>query len=912
VFAPAAIALTLLLLSGLALLLNRSTYGRVKSQLPVVAEQLWETRRDNPLPTEKNIEEALARTETLRGFHVEMTGFSPFRTFGMRRPGPLADRTLNMFAEEFSRTILHPTLLGARAVTQSGTSCIERLNVLRSVVWLRTGRRAGARHLSALEKIWALDTDTQQARAERVRQDLRQQYYYLKTSIDPESFDLLPGFSVLKAAQWIVEDCGEQGSTSALDAYRRWQDQCRVTRTPGDIVGCYQSLNEVIRAAGEDYEGFVRSFEDLKNDLAELVDEVPDGQAARDMLGRMDVAERGTSDCLTRFDKQIITPVKAYVQHPEMIDECKEAVAAGADRERFANRESVIKSQDETLTEDAKDIQDRIDRFNDDCRGAVEGFSRMDFDVIRQTASSYRRVACFERDLSASKPKVVQIRAADATARPRPAAQAETPTQAQQTSPQPQRQPAAPATQRGGSGTQWFQAPAGINGGYLAEAVIARQGDWEAELLAIQGAGYSPEQTEYETSRLRGSIAGYAGGFVQAWRARLASVELKDPSSDIAVWLRELSVAPGFTRYIDEAKSAVAAIPADAEPPFDVLGQKVASSMRIADLDVAAYLAFLPAIADDIDQCRADGAFWTNYRRQVQDRGGVTLVAARNWVRDKAGPGVAGGALTALFSRPLDVAENFIFGDEVLETRWKDLVALYRGKIQGMAPLSGDLSDEPLDIKDLRELLGQETGAVTRILAAAEGKKISSAARDWLDSAERLSSLLFHEGTDNARPLRIVARVEGVEYEPEEFGKGYRLNELKFVLGTQVPKWNPDDDDPLQLETSIFGDEKSELAYLEADVSERKGFFGRIAKKNYKPGEDLKVVEFQGALAPLKLIEAGAQGGTGGLLFTFELEWKKKQVGTVKLPIGLSGKDAAPLMELIKNGLPAPPPEIVE
>ena len=912
VFAPGAIAVTLLLLSGLALILNKSTYNRVKNDLPVVAEQLWETRQDNPLPTEKNIEEALAKTETLRGFHREMTGFSPFRTFGMRRPGHLADRSLDMFAEEFSRTILHPTLLGARAVTQTGTSCIERLNILRSVVWLRTGRRAGARHLSALEKIWQLDTDTQQARAERVRQDLRQQYYYLKTNIDPESFDLLPGFSVLKAAQWIVEDCGQQGSTSALDAYRRWQDQCRVTRTPGDIVGCYQSLNEVIRAAGEDYDGFVRSFEDLKNDLAELVDEVPDGQAARDMLGRMDVAERGTSDCLTRFDKQIITPVKAFVQRPEMIDECKQAVAAGAQRERFANRESVIKGQDELLVEDAKDIQDRIDRFNDDCRGAVEGFTRIDFGVISQASSSYRRVACFERDLSASKPKVVQIRATPATDRPRPATQASTPAttpQQQQPAPQRQQQRSAPA-QRTGSGTQWFDSPARINGGYLAEAVVSRQGDWQAELEAIQGAGYSPEQTEYETSRLRGSISGYASGFVKAWKSRLSSVALKDPSSDVSTWLRELAVAPGFTRYIDEAKSAVAAIPADAEPPFDVLGQQVSSSMRIADLDVAGYLAFLPAIADDIDQCRADGAFWTNYRGQIQNRGDVTLVAARNWVRDNAGPGVAGGALTELFERPLDVAENFIFGDEVLESRWKDLVALYRDKIQGTAPLSGDPSDDPIELKDLRELLGQETGAVARILTAAEGKEISSAARDWLDSAERLSSLFFHEGTDSARPLRLVARVEEVDYQPEEFAKGYRLNELKFVVGTQVPKWNPDDNDPLQLEAALFGDEKSELAYLEADVSERKGFFGRMSRKKFRPGEDLKVAEFQGTLAPLNLLAAGAQGA--GLEFNFELDWKKNQKGTVKIPIGLSGKDAAPLMELIKNGLPAPPAEIVE
>jgi hypothetical protein len=173
--------------------------------------------------------------------------------------------------------------------------------------------------------------------------------------------------------------------------------------------------------------------------------------------------------------------------------------------------------------------------------------------------------------------------------------------------------------------------------------------------------------------------------------------------------------------------------------------------------------------------------------------------------------------------------------------------------------------------------------------------------------------LFFREGSDDPRPLSVVATVDNVEYEPEAFGKNYRLDELKIVIGTQIPKWTADDDVPLQLEAVLLGDGKSEFAFVEGDVSERKGWTKRMFGKKWKPGEGVKAAgPFEGTLAPIKLLAAGLQPGATELEFLIEIDWKKKQKGIVKIAVRLSGQDAAPLMDLMRNGLPAPPAEIVE
>jgi len=87
VFAPAGLALIFLVLTLIALGLNKGTYGNLKSQSPAIVEDLSELRRTADMRRPDNVERALAETDKLRNYHAEMTGFQPFRTFGMRRPG---------------------------------------------------------------------------------------------------------------------------------------------------------------------------------------------------------------------------------------------------------------------------------------------------------------------------------------------------------------------------------------------------------------------------------------------------------------------------------------------------------------------------------------------------------------------------------------------------------------------------------------------------------------------------------------------------------------------------------------------------------------------------------------------------------------------------------------------------------
>ena len=52
-----------------------------------------------------------------------------------------------------------PCTEAARIASDPEESCVDRIDVLRSVVWLRTGRRAGFEHLAGLDAVWGLDDD---------------------------------------------------------------------------------------------------------------------------------------------------------------------------------------------------------------------------------------------------------------------------------------------------------------------------------------------------------------------------------------------------------------------------------------------------------------------------------------------------------------------------------------------------------------------------------------------------------------------------------------------------------------------------------------------------------------------------------------------------------------------------------
>jgi len=403
VFAPAAIALSLLLLSGLALGLNRGTYSRIAANVDEITAELKEIRDKRLLP-KVGIQEALEETERLRTYHKQMTGFSPFRTFGMRRPQGLADETLALFAEEFSRSVLRPTLDHARDIVETDNSCVARIQVLRGVVWLRTGPRAGYDDLAGLDRIWGLEGETrkQEERAIGIRKDLQRQFAYLKRALEgvPDADEiLLPGFKIGEAAKAILDYCGEQGATSAAEGYRRWQEECSRLETDAKSVHCYDRLNSVLHSAGVDYRTFRLTFEGLQEDLEELASEVPGGGDAREYLAQIPMGEEQTSECLSSFNLAVVPPMKAYAIKNDFVETCRNAVRGRSRGERAGIRQEILKDQIKAVEEEESEFAGVLLNFNAACKSNLQGLS-VDLNVVRNVTSTFRRVACYEDEYS--------------------------------------------------------------------------------------------------------------------------------------------------------------------------------------------------------------------------------------------------------------------------------------------------------------------------------------------------------------------------------------------------------------------------------------------------------------------------------------------------------------------------------
>ena len=906
VFAPAGLALIFLILTLIALGLNKGTYGNLKSQSPAIVEDLNELRRASDMRRPDNLERALAETDKLRGYHAQMTGFQPFRTFGMRRPGELDDHTLALFEDEFSNVVLEPTLAeAARIASDPEESCVDRIDVLRSVVWLRTGRRAGFEHLAGLNAVWGLDDDLGLEQSERLRKELRRQYAYLVSeTADDEEADLLPGFSVREVARSIRDVCGQQGATSTLELYRRWQEVCRDAPTPGDITRCYTDLNRALRNAQLDYEAFRKRFQLLKKDLDDLRATVPEAKIGLEMLADLDMAQEQTEQCLTSFDRTIVPRIKQYADKQELIDQCRTEVDQASGRgAKYRKREEVLKTQAAGFEAEEKDLGLKLMDYNTVCEGTVPGFAGVELRTLKEIVTSYRRVACFRQE-----GQVVAT-----TRRPAPPRIQPPPRQAQPGGggAAAARQPKPPAGRPARvSPYEWFQAPDRVSSGYKPKNWAHKHEEWGARLESIEGAGYTEAQTDYETGQLRKEIDGYASGYAKAWLRYLNSLKLQDPTPPIESWLDGLSKTKEFGQMVGPAREAAAIAEEAGEPPFDSMAKRLRPLAGLAALKVGDYQALLGEIAADLRRCEQNPDAWQAYRQQLRARSkDNNIIKARDWVNLSAGPTLAEGSLTAVFMRPLDEAQAYVNSDNLIRAQWSDLVRLYETGIQKRAPFSGDLGDDPVTLKNLRAMLGGQTGAVVRVRKAAAGQAISAQADEWLTQAEALSRLFFEEESDDPRPIKVNVTVEEAIYDPPEFGKNFRLEDVKIYLGpAEIFHWKLDEERTRPMKLELFGDEQSEYAYVEGSVAEMKGRLKRMIGKDWKPGEAIDAARAEGVLAPLKLFSLGQAGGEGsGLLYVLEVPWKKNKTGMVQIPVRLSGKESAPLKKLLEAGL-APPP----
>lgn len=908
-FAPAGIALVFLLFSIVAFGVNKSTYTNVERSVEGLSMRLAEIRSSPDGLSGDAIQEALQKTAQLQKYHSQLVGFHPFRRFGMRRPRGLGQQIYGLYRKEFTDSILRPTLEEAQQLAMdSEQSCVDRIGVLHSVVWLRMGRRAGSADLAGLDPVWGLDQEHLADQAFEVRRELRRQYAHLKKHMpEDDPGDLLPGFTVREVAKSIASGCGKQGALSTLEMYRRFQNNCRQAPTPADVDACWLELMGVFQNAKLDYEGFSRRFNQLKADLTELKTEVGEAEYALDELGEIDIQHEQASKCLTDFDRVLSPKIEQYARKDELLLECQKRVnAVTSGREKYTVREEVLKEQESQFATEEQELGLWFNNYSASCRTAINDFMGLDFAILKKIALSHRRLDCHRRDRPAPRPQAGAQAVAQARREPAPT---RTPT------PAPARRP---ERRRGTASYEWFESPSAVSRSYRPSNWDAMQDEWAARLEMAE-TGFDEAQRAHEEKQVRDAIAGYASGYSKAWIKYLKSLELKSPSGSAESWLSGLAETREYDQLLGPAKEAAALAESATDPPFDVLARKLEPLQGLRDLDLDEYRAQLGTVAADLARCE-DPAEFQRYRSSLlvgsQDN---SLVQAQAWVSRNAGPGLLEGSMTELLKTPLEWAERFVRSDSLLKSQWEFLRTLYAEEIQGRPPFGGDLRvDDALEFKTLKALLGGETGAVAQVRRAAGAERLSADAEAWLTKAEGLSAVFFEPGSDNPRPVRFRLELSPEEYPAKEFEKNFRLEEVKLEFAQGVLfEWTSEDADerkrPISLE--LVGPAASEFSSLKGTVAQRQGFLGRKIGGKWKPGQGVDAVllgdatvkaRAEGTLAPLKLLAMGWQEG-GVLRFAFEVPWKKEKPGRIEVSFIVSGDEVERLLQLVRDGLEAPP-----
>jgi hypothetical protein len=906
-FAPAGIGLLFLVLSLIAFLRNNSTYARIESSAGRITQELARLQTADDFG--KVIRERIELTEELRGLHSQLVGFNLFRRFGMRRPGALESSLYALYDREFKESVLAPTLLAARDYAMDEErSCVDRIGVLHSVIWLRMGRRAGYEQLEGLDPAWGLEAEHRRDEADEVRRLLRRQFSHLKQRGEEGSEEsLLAGFEAREVARSIAADCSEQGSLSSLALYVKFQDRCQSRPTPDDIDRCWDLMREALQKAGFDYEKFNDKFSQLRSDLTQLKAEVDEAEAILDELEGIDLEQHETSDCLAGFDRDVTPLITEYAMQDALLVRCKEAVdAASSMGEKYKIREKILAEQRQELEPALVALSRQVTAFNSSCKGGLPGFNGLDVEILTETSFGRRRLDCLRdappRAQPVAPPPAEEVAQVVQAAPVHRASSAAAP-------PAPRREASSPYQLLGGS--------CGVNSSYEPARWDALKADWEAQLGAVEAQF---DLKEYEEQQVGNAVRGYGASYARAWLEYLKCLELRGMSGGTAAgWLRKLAETKEYGLAIGRAVKAAALAERAGDGPYAVLAEQLLPLEPLLDLDLETYQSALGAVADDLEACENDPVKFQQYRATLLagDRNN-SLVEAQEWVRRSAGPAVLEGSLTGLFLAPLETAEQFVRGDSLLRAQWHYLAELYDKEIHGRPPFGGDLlADEALAFDTIKALLGGETGAVARIRHAAAGEELSAEAQAWLARAESISSLLFESGSDAPREVKFTMDLEMLP--APEFEKSFRLEEVKMDFGAGAAfEWDHENGigNPV-VQMPLVGESSSIFSVLKSGVAEQKGLVGKTFGGNWKPAEGFDAVAAHDAevparaeksLAPLKLLALG-RGAGETLDYALEIPKGKKTV-RVDLKFRLSGPDAAKLLDLIDHGLGAPPASV--
>lgn len=892
-FSPAIIAVLIFLTSLLSFGLNSCSYGRIQARTPQIVSEL--SAYATPLRG-RRVLEAFQATDELKSYHRTLTGPTLWNRFwGMRRPGELADQTLAMFRREFEHVILRPTLEEIEEFSlDPGNSCTDRVDVLYSVVYLRLGYRwEEADDLKGLDGFWDLSPEI----VSEVRENLLWQFAYLKNNTPPGR-TLLPGLSLAKVADSIAQECRDQGPGSALDGFRKFQQECSDLPSNYQTTQCGVLLTKLFRAPAEDYAKLERHLAGLEKGLYELAEVEPQAEAALSTIRTISLEEGAEeqmdeSECLRQFEEDLLPAVQDFMDQDSLIEECRTAWTTSNKDDLKALE--VISNQNKKLEEKKIELINKVGKFEAYCADVLGESFVIDVNALNNFSYELRRITCTDKItyVRPEEPKPI-VAPKRVTTGSRPVAR------------KPKKEPLTllaigkrPAYTVSSWNTRW-------------------ENEWERGLKLADLS--SPDARDSARDNVLGLIRNYADSYRRAWEHYLEEVTVQPRGgASVPGWLESLADTKEFNRVLDPALDAIATDKSKVPPEFDYLSRNMGDLEGLDGFvarDLPTYRDGLRQIASDLRKCEKDAAFLTRYRQQITSRAPENgIVSLKRWVRKSAGQNLVDGKLENLLLNPVLEAESYALSPNLTLMQWDDLQTQFAA-VSTNYPFTTEGADDLVGIKDMIALFGGRSGIVPVLRGAIEPGSVSTDAERWLTRASGMTGILFEEDSDDLLPYTLKISVEGFTFEPPELEKDFLVREVEIHLGEGVD-WSWKDSEPDKklktMQIDLVGDTTSELSYIAAWVSERKGMLGRAFTKNYKDPERYKAAEAEGHWAPLRLIDAGAADGLSGegstfdLTYEIEVPYKRKQPGKLMLNLRVNADGLPELIWMMKNGLPKPP-----
>ncbi len=881
-FAPAGIAGIFLLLALVSFTWNRSIYHTYGDEAKSIVNTIEEDYARDPLAVGK----LLDQTERLRQYHRKMV-WGPLRGFGMRRPKQLEQASFDLFAGKFSENVLRPTL-SAAAERASNGSCVDRLDMLHSVVYLRMGRRFKSEtDLAGFEQFWS-DGSSEVDAGDR----LLQQYRYYKQNRDSDGDPLLPGFSLREVASGIADDCKEAGATQVLRSYLELQETCRTADLDAEFFDCGERLHKILQYNQEKSELFVTHFKNLKTDLDELARAETEVQAqqAYDYLSKVPLpgTESDPDDCFADFGSKYIALLSNYAVHEELLNECRSQALQKTDRsERWKVRSDYFKRLKEQMAKEKGQLPTLLDAFNKTCGPNPNVAGTVEISVLQEIAERGFKVRC----TGSAPSKTVEPKAYVRKPEPR---------RTQPGRPKPQRKKVSRTT-------QWFTLSAPVPRSYTLNVAREKIQEWEAQGQA--------DPTREEQNRIRGEADAYGRGYAEAWRRYLDGLRLQKSNRGPIEWLQALANTSEYQDLIEPAATA-----ADLEPEMSRLKIEVRGLGRLdrlggfVDSDIQEYQKRLAEVADDLQKCEERLEEFTHYKQEVSNKDkNNSLVAAEDWVASNVPTELRG-----IFLEPLEAARSFVQSTNLVEGYWQELGDLFDRNLGDRAPFDGPVGE--LDVvaeESLVGMFGGETGMVATVLRSSGSSALPQESLDWLARAERVSSLLFESKKDDFRSHRIGFRMDPtlIVYDPPKKEAKVQLIGLKIILDDQEISLDPENPNPQVLKLNLF-DPRELFCSVHAVVRIKKGTFSRVVGANWKDdsiepakSSDGSVAEIDGEFAALRLLELGAKGASesGTVTYVVEVPVSEKKTVKMTIPLEFSGADIPELLKLMREGLNAPP-----